>query len=372
MGETGRMGSPNRREIGHGALAEKALLPVLPSKEAFPYVIRVVSEIMSSNGSTSQAAVCGSTLALMDAGVPIASPVAGIAIGLMSDLSGDGKKFVTLVDIIGLEDFSGDMDFKVAGTKNGITAIQLDVKNDGLTDEVVKEALVKALNGRLFILEKMNAVMPESRTNVSQYAPKIKTIKIAVEKIGEVIGSGGKTIKNIIATTGAQIDVEDDGTASISAVNEEAVEKAANWIETLTREIEKGEEFEGMVKRMLSFGAFVELVPGKEGMVHVSEMSTGYVKDPADVLKVGQVVKVRVKEVDDQGRINLSMLFGEDAEKKEREQPRAENRPPRREFSGPPRRDSGGFGSQARRPSGFAPRGERLSFDAGSSRRRGR
>lgn len=315
VGETGRMGSPNRREIGHGALAEKALVPVIPPESKFPYVVRVVSEIMSSNGSTSQASVCGSTLALMDAGVPISDPVAGIAMGLMSN----DKKHVVLTDIIGLEDFSGDMDFKVAGTKNGITAIQLDVKNNGLTDEIIQESLAGAREARLFILEKMLAVLSESRKDVSQYAPKIKTIQINVDKIGEVIGSGGKTIKNIIASTGATVDVEDDGTVSIASQDTESVEKAVHWIETLTRDVEKGEVFEGTVKRMLSFGAFVELVPGKEGMVHVSEMSEEYVKDPADVLSIGQKVKVRVKEVDDQGRINLSMLFGESAERKEQQ-----------------------------------------------------
>lgn len=315
VGETGRMGSPNRREIGHGALAEKALVAVMPQESKFPYVVRVVSEVMSSNGSTSQASVCGSTLALMDAGVPLEAPVAGIAMGLMTL----ENKHVLLTDIIGLEDFGGDMDFKVAGTENGITAIQLDVKIDGLTEDIIAETLERAKIARLHILEKMLSVLPEARKNVSQYAPKIKTIQIDVEKIGEVIGSGGKTIKNIIASTGATVDVEDDGTVSIASTNDEAVEKAVHWIETLTREVQKGEEFEGTVKRMLSFGAFVELVPGKEGMVHVSEMSEGYVKDPADVVAIGQKVKVRVKEVDDQGRINLSMLFGDAAERKEQQ-----------------------------------------------------
>lgn len=315
VGETGRIGSPSRREIGHGALAEKALVPVLPPENKFPYVVRVVSEVTSSNGSTSQASVCGSTLALMDAGVPITDPVAGIAMGLMSK----DKKFTVLTDIIGLEDFSGDMDFKVAGTANGITAIQLDVKNDGLTNEIIEESLTGAKKARLFILDKMLSVLPESRKNVSEFAPKIKTIRIDVDKIGEVIGSGGKTIKNIIASTGATVDVEDDGTVSIASQDEESVEKAVKWIETLTKEIQKGEVFEGTVKRMLSFGAFVELVPGKEGMVHVSEMSEGYVKSPEDVVSIGQKVKVRVKEIDDQGRINLSMLFGEAAERKEQQ-----------------------------------------------------
>lgn len=316
VGETGRMGSPNRREIGHGALAEKALVPVLPSEEEFPYVVRLVSEVMSSNGSTSQASVCGSTLALMDAGVPIVAPVAGIAMGIVTT---EKDEYTLLTDIIGLEDFSGEMDFKVAGTEAGVTAIQLDVKNQGLTIEMIADTLSRAKDARLHILEKMNAVISEPRKDISQYAPRISTVKINPEKIGEVIGSGGKTIKNIIATTGASVDVSDDGTVSISGTDPKGVEEAIRWVETLTREIQKGEEFEGTVKRLLGFGAFVELVPGKEGMVHVSEMSTGYVKDPSDVVSIGDKVKVRVKEVDDQGRINLSMLFGEDAEKKEQE-----------------------------------------------------
>ncbi|HRN96187.1 MAG TPA: polyribonucleotide nucleotidyltransferase [Candidatus Levybacteria bacterium] len=313
VGETGRVGSPNRREIGHGALAEKALVPVLPSETDFPYVIRLVSEVMSSNGSTSQGSVCGSTMALMDAGVPIKAPVAGIAMGIVTEKD----SYTVLTDIIGLEDFSGEMDFKVAGTTTGMTAIQLDVKNAGITLPMIEDALNKAKTARLHILEKMLEVLPESRKEISQYAPKIQAIKINPEKIGEVIGSGGKTIKNIIATTGAEVDVADDGTVSISGTDPKGVADAIHWIETLTREIQKGEEFEGTVKRLLGFGAFVELVPGKEGMVHVSEMSTEYVKDPADVVQIGDSVKVRVKEVDDQGRINLSMLFGEDAEKKE-------------------------------------------------------
>lgn len=376
VGEVGRLGSPNRREIGHGALAEKALLPVIPSEASFPYAIRVVSEIMSSNGSTSQAAVCGSTLSLMDAGVPLLSPVAGIAIGLIAD---SASKYVVLTDIIGLEDFSGDMDFKVAGTKSGITAIQLDVKTEGLTEEMILETLDRARRARLEILEKMLNVLPESRKDVSRYAPKIKTIKINPEKIGEVIGSGGKTIRNISAQTGATVDVEEDGTVSISSLDEEAVEKAASWVDLITRELQKGEIFEGVVKRIVGFGAFVEIVPGKEGLVHVSEMADTYVKDPHEVVEIGQKVKVIVKEIDDVGRINLSMLFGERParpegggperpreERFEREQSR-ERRPrfvrregsvrPERGFGGPPRqssfpRQSSGQAGQAEREGG--------------------
>ena len=317
VGEAGRIGVPSRREIGHGALAERALIPVIPKQEEFPYTIRVVSEILSSNGSTSMASTCGSTLALMDAGVPIKKPVAGIAMGLMSL----DEKYVILTDILGLEGFSGDMDFKVAGTDSGITAIQLDVKIDGLTIEQIKEALEKAKIGRLYILEKMLAVLPVSRTGVSKFAPKIELVHIPVEKIGELIGPGGRVIKNIIAETGATIDVEDDGTVAISAVSEEVVTKAVEWVKSLTREVKVGEVFDGTVKRILPFGAFVEFLPGKEGMVHVSQMATEFVKNPNDVVKIGQKVKVRVIEVDEQGRINLSMLFGEIGEGQRQSRP---------------------------------------------------
>lgn len=383
VGETGRMGSPNRREIGHGALAERALEAVIPDVSVFPYAIRVVSETMSSNGSTSQASVCGSTLSLMDAGVPLLAPVAGIAIGLMTL----GDKTTVLTDIIGLEDFSGDMDFKVAGTEKGITAIQMDTKIAGLTDAVIEETLTDAKNARLEVLKAMLQVIPDPRKDVSKHAPKIEMIKIDPEKIGGLIGPGGKMIKSIIATTGAQVDVEDDGSVSISAVDEESVKKATEWIEGLTHELTPGEEFEGTVKRLLNFGAFVEVLPGKEGLVHVSEMSTEYVKDPADVVEIGQKVKVRVKEIDDQGRVNLSMLFGEDADKKKEggdRGPREERPRFERPFEGSQgRRDdrqSGGgrsFGGRSRddrprrefRPrSGGAPRGPRTDAGQGGIR----
>jgi len=315
VGETGRVGTPSRREIGHGALAERALIAVIPNEEEFPYTIRLVSEIMSSNGSTSMASTCGSTLALMDAGVPIKEPVAGISVGLMSDK----KKFILLTDILGIEDFSGDMDFKVAGTKNGITAIQLDIKIDGLTDEIIEQTLARAKDARMMILEKITAVIPSPRSSVSQYAPKVKVVKIPVERIGEVIGPGGKVIRNIIAVTGATVDVNDDGSVFISGPDADGVQKAIEWVEGLTHDVEVGEEFEGQVKRILPFGAFVEILPGKEGMVHVSQMSTGFVDDPTQVVSIGQTVKVRVMEIDEQRRINLSMLFGEDAEKKSAE-----------------------------------------------------
>ncbi|KKW10359.1 MAG: Polyribonucleotide nucleotidyltransferase [Microgenomates group bacterium GW2011_GWC1_49_7] len=335
VGETGRMGTPSRREVGHGALAERGLLSVIPAEEDFPYTIRLVSEVMSSNGSTSMASTCGSTLALMDAGVPIKEPVAGISIGLMTDK----KKFVLLTDIMGIEDFAGDMDFKVAGTKNGITAIQLDMKIDGLTDEIIEGTFERAKAARLAILEKMFAVISAPRKALSQYAPKVQVVKIPVEKIGEVIGPGGKMIRSIIATTGATVDVEDDGSVMISGIDQEAVQKAVDWVTGLTRDVTVGEEFEGVVKRILPFGAFVEILPGKEGMVHVSQMSTGYVTSPDEVMKIGQKVHVRVMEIDDQHRINLSMLFGEDAKKApQREHRDRGDRGPRRPFGRGPRR----------------------------------
>lgn len=327
VGETGRVGTPSRREIGHGALAERALLSVIPSEEEFPYTIRLVSEVMSSNGSTSMASTCGSTLALMDAGVPIKEPVAGISVGLMTDK----KKFVILTDIMGIEDFAGDMDFKVAGTKNGITAIQLDIKIDGLTDEVVKGTLERAKNARMKILEKMLSAIGAPRKSLSQYAPKVQIVKIPTDKIGEVIGPGGRVIRQIIAVTGASVDVNDDGSIVMSGTAD-AVEKAVTWVQGLTREVHPGEEFEGEVKRILPFGAFVEILPGKEGMVHVSQMAAGFVKDPHDVVALGKKVRVRVIEIDDQKRINLSMLFGEDAKQIQPRERQDRGDRPRRPF----------------------------------------
>src|SRR3989344_1083812 len=307
VGEAGRIGFTSRREIGHGALGERAIMAVIPTQKEFPYTIRVVSEILSSNGSTSMAAACGSTLALMDAGVPIKKPVAGIAMGMVSEKD----KYVILTDILGLEDFSGDMDFKVAGTDSGITAIQLDVKVLGITIEQVKEVFEKAKKARLFILEKMIAVVGTGKKSVSEYAPKIEQVQVPVDKIGEVIGPGGRVIKSIIATTGATVDVEDDGIVTISGTDKDAVAKAVEWVKGITREVKIGEIFdEAEVKRILPFGAFVEFLPGKEGMVHVSKMKEGFVRNPLDVVAIGQKVKVKVVEIDDQGRTNLSMLFG--------------------------------------------------------------
>jgi polyribonucleotide nucleotidyltransferase len=327
VGETGRVGTPSRREIGHGALAERGLLAVIPPESEFPYTIRLVSEVMSSNGSTSMASTCGSTLALMDAGVPIKEPVAGISIGLMT---GPKDQYVLLTDILGIEDFAGDMDFKVAGTKNGITAIQLDVKVP-ITDEMVKETLARANTARMKILDVITSAIPAPRPSLSLYAPKVSVVKIPTEKIGEVIGPGGKVIRNIMASTSTTVDVDDDGSVVISGTDEANVQKAVDWVTGLTRDVQVDEEFEGEVKRILPFGAFVEILPGKEGMVHVSQMSTEYVGRPEDVVQLGQKVKVRVMEIDEQRRVNLSMLFGEDAKKappRERREGGGGGRPP--------------------------------------------
>jgi len=305
VGEIGRLGSPSRREIGHGALAERALEPVIPSEEIFPYTIRVVSEVLSSNGSTSMASVCGSTLSLMDAGVPILAPVAGVAMGLVTDK----EKYVVLTDIAGIEDFNGDMDFKIAGTKSGITAIQLDVKISGLTEEIIKETFEKAQKAREFILEKMLTVIPTYREKISKYAPRVAVLHVEVEKIGEIIGPGGRMIRKIMELTKTQIDIEDDGTVSISGVDDQSVASAISQIESLTKEIKVGEVYEGEVKRIQPFGVFVEILPGREGLVHISKMASGFISDPAKIVSIGQKVKVKVIEIDDQHRINLSMLL---------------------------------------------------------------
>lgn len=304
VGEVGFMRGPGRREIGHGALAEKALTPVLPSKEDFPYTILVVSEIMSSNGSSSMASTCGSTLALMDAGVPIKAPVAGIAMGI---ITGDDGKYKILTDIQGPEDHWGDMDFKVAGTKKGITAIQLDVKIDGITPEIVKEVLERAYTARMEIMETMLAAISSPRAELSKYAPRIISIKINPDKIRTVIGTGGKTINEIIDATGCEIDIEDSGLVFITAKNNESGEKAKKWIEDLTHEVKEGEIFTGKVVKIMDFGAFVEILPGQDGMVHISQLSDERVAKVEDVVKVGQKVTVRVAEIDKMGRINLTM-----------------------------------------------------------------
>lgn len=354
FGQTGRVGTPSRREIGHGALAERALKGVIPSQDVFPYTIRVVSEVLSQNGSSSMASTCGSTLALMAAGVPIIAPVAGISIGMMSD----EKDYVLLTDIIGLEDFSGDMDFKVAGTEKGITAIQLDVKIPGLTDKQVSEILPRAREARMKILKIMAAAIPAPKEVISEYAPKIEIVKIPVDKIGEVIGPSGKNIKAIIAQTGAQVDIEDDGSVTISGVEAESVQKAVDWVTGMTREVNPGEVFEGTVKRILPFGAFVEYLPGKEGMVHVSKMRREFVNDPNEVVAIGDTVTVKVEEKDSQGRINLTMLLDSEPNDQPRQprEPRDEGSQPREEgtfertssYAGRPQRSFGGQRSGGR------------------------
>lgn len=337
-GEVKRLGPPGRREIGHGSLAERALIPVLPKIEEFPYTIRVVSEILSSAGSTSMAATCGSTLALMDAGVPISEPVAGISVGLITDQK-DKSKYVLLTDIAYQEDAQGDMDFKVAGTKNGITAIQMDTKLTGISLTIVEETLAKAKIARLEIIKKILAAIPTSREKISKFAPKVVLVKIDPSRIGEVIGSGGKTINKIIAATDCAIDIDDQGTVTISGKDQEAVKKAADWVEGIVKEIKPQEVYEGKVTRILPFGAMVEILPGREGLVNISQLAPFRVNKVEDVATVGQPLKVRVIEIDDQGRVNLSALFGEDAARKpnfphqrfdRRHQRDRDKRPPRR------------------------------------------
>ena len=304
VGESRPMRGPGRREIGHGALAERALMPVLPTVDEFPYVIRVVSEVVSSNGSTSMASTCGSTLALMDAGVPISAPVAGAAMGLITDP--DTNRYAVLTDITGKEDAYGDMDFKVAGTAEGVTALQMDIKVAGITPEILRDALDQAKVARLFILDKMTSVISASRSELSPYAPRITTIKIPVDKIRDVIGAGGKIIRQITAETGTQINVEDDGTIQIAAVDGEAAEKAVRWIEGLTRDVEVGKEYLGKVTRIMNFGAFVEILPGKEGLVHISQLADYRVAKVEDVVAIGDELMVIVTEIDRMGRVNLS------------------------------------------------------------------
>lgn len=307
-GETGRIGFPGRREIGHGALSEKAVLPVIPSKEEFPYAIRVVTEILSSNGSTSMASVCGSILALMDAGVKIKKPVAGIAMGLfIEDNSDPEKNYVVVTDIQGAEDHHGDMDFKVAGTKDGINALQMDVKISGITPKILSDALLQAKKARLEILDAMLSVISSPRQKLSQYAPKILTLKINPDKIRDVIGSGGKTIHQITGETGATIDIEDDGMIFITSEDETSANKALEWIKNITHEVVPGEIFQGRIVRILNFGAFAEILPGQQGLIHISELAPFHVNKVEDIIKIGDIVPVKVKNIDNEGRINLSL-----------------------------------------------------------------
>ena len=306
VGEARTSRGPGRREIGHGALAEKALVPVLPSVEEFPYAIRVVSEVLSSNGSTSQASICGSTLALMDAGVPIKTPVAGISTGLVTDAN-DPNRYVMLTDIQGLEDFFGDMDFKVGGTHKGITAIQVDIKIDGLTYDIIAQAFERTRIARMYILDQIMAPqISKPREEISKYAPKIITTKIKVEKIKDVIGPGGKVINKIIDETGVKMDIEEDGNVFIYATNPESGNRALEMVKEIVKEIEVDGIYEGKVTRLMQFGAFVDVGCGKEGLLHISKISKKRVNKVEDVLKVGDIVKVRVYEIDDQGRINLT------------------------------------------------------------------
>lgn len=338
VGEVRRMGSPGRREIGHGALAERAVLPVIPTKEEFPYTIRLVSEVLSSNGSTSMGSVCGSILALMDAGVPIKAPVAGAAMGL---ISGEDGKFAILTDIQGLEDALGDMDFKVAGTAAGVTALQMDIKIKGLTNEVLRQALDQAHEARMFILGRMQETIEVARPELSRYAPRIIKLQIHPDKIRTIIGPGGKMIRSIIEETKVTIDIEDDGTVLIGSNNEEASAKAIRIIEGLTREVEVGVIYLGKVTRIMPFGAFVEILPGKEGLVHISELADYRVPSVEDVVQVGDEIMVKVTEIDRMGRVNLSrkaVLLEESGRSGEGEgsseggggfQPRPESRGPR-------------------------------------------
>ncbi len=318
-GETGRVGAPKRREIGHGALAERGLAPVIPAESVFPYAIRVVSEIMSSNGSSSMASTCGSTLSLMDAGVPLIAPVAGISIGLVDD--------TLLTDIIGLEDHYGDMDFKVAGTETGITAIQLDTKVPGLSLKICEEVFARARTARMQIMEKMLATLPKYRDSLSQFAPKISTVQIPVEKIGELIGPGGKNIKKLMADNEVQIDVDDNGSVFVTGVDTDSTNKVLEYLKSMGREIEVGEIFQGTVMNLAAFGAFVNILPGKDGLVHVSRMSTEYVGDPSTVVTVGQNVKVWVTEVTPEGKVGLSMLFDENGNPAEKAVEPRQDRP---------------------------------------------
>ncbi len=311
VGETGFAGGPKRREIGHGRLARRGITAVLPSQEDFPYVIRVVSEITESNGSSSMASVCGSSLSMMDAGVPLKAPVAGIAMGLIKE----GDRFAVLSDILGDEDHLGDMDFKVAGTADGVTALQMDIKIEGINEEIMRIALAQANQGRNFILGEMNKVISETRAEMSEFAPRLMTIKIHPDKIRDVIGKGGVTIRSITEETGATIDIQDDGTVTIGSVDKAAGDEARKRIEQITADIEPGQIFEGKVIKIMNFGAFVSLTPGRDGLVHISQLSDERVENVTDVVKEGDMVKVKVLEVDKQGRIRLSMkAVAEEAE----------------------------------------------------------
>jgi len=303
VGETGRMGGPGRREVGHGKLAWRSVRPMMPPKDVFPYTIRVVSEITESNGSSSMATVCGTSLALMDAGVPLTRPVAGIAMGLIKEDDG----FVVLSDILGDEDHLGDMDFKVAGSESGVTALQMDIKITSITEEIMRQALAQARDGRLHILEEMAKALPAARTEVNVNAPRITIINIPKEKIREVIGTGGKVIREICETTGAKVDIEDDGTIKVAAVDGRASQAAIDWIRGIVAEPEVGQVYTGKVVKLVDFGAFVNFLGSRDGLVHISELSSGRPQRVGDVVKQGDAVKVKVLGFDDRGKVKLSM-----------------------------------------------------------------
>jgi polyribonucleotide nucleotidyltransferase len=302
VGEAKPLRSPGRREIGHGNLARKALVPILPAPEVFPYTIRIVSEILSSNGSSSMATVCGGSLSLMDAGVPVKAAVAGIAMGLLKE----GGEVVVLSDILGDEDHAGDMDFKVCGTRKGVTAMQMDIKIDGLTESILRKALAQAREGRLFIIGKLEEVLNEPRPDISIYAPRITTVKVRPEKVRDVIGSGGKNIRQIVSETGVTIDVEDDGTVTIASSDADAAARAVAMVKWLTEDAEIGKIYVGTVKKVVDFGAFVEILPGTEGLVHISQLAKERVNKVTDILQEGDEVVVKVLEIDKQGKIRLS------------------------------------------------------------------
>jgi polyribonucleotide nucleotidyltransferase len=333
VGETGRMGSPGRREIGHGKLAWRAVHPLLPGPEEFPYTVRVVSEITESNGSSSMATVCGTSLALMDAGVPLKRPVAGIAMGLIKE----GNSFAVLSDILGDEDHLGDMDFKVAGTENGVTSLQMDIKIAGITEEIMRVALDQANAGRMHILGEMAKALTGARAELGEHAPRIETIKIPVDKIREVIGTGGSVIRDIVATSGAKVDIEDDGTIKIAASKRESIEAALNRIKSITQEPEVGQIYKGKVVKIMEFGAFVNFFGAKDGLVHVSQLAPGRPERVEDVVKEGQEVYVKLLGFDDRGKVRLSMKIVDQTTGKEI--PRPEGEPEERFESRPPRRD---------------------------------
>jgi polyribonucleotide nucleotidyltransferase len=334
VGETGRIGSPGRREIGHGKLAWRAVHPLLPSPEEFPYTLRVVSEITESNGSSSMASVCGTSLALMDAGVPLKRPVAGIAMGLIKE----GNSFAVLSDILGDEDHLGDMDFKVAGTEKGVTSLQMDIKITGITEEIMRVALDQAYAGRMHILGEMAKAITGARSELGEYAPRIETIKIPVDKIREVIGSGGSVIREIVAQSGAKVDIEDDGTVKIAAAKREAIEAALSRIRAITSEPEVGQIYKGKVVKIMEFGAFVNFFGKQDGLVHISQLTQGRPETVGEVVKEGQEVYVKLLGFDDRGKVRLSMKIVDQATGKEiaraegePEEPMETSRPPRRE-----------------------------------------